>query len=190
MSEEFIHTILIVLLGLILLIILVPILMMLFMGSFFSAPQGMMGGMMNMGIHMFNVFIPFWIFLIIFFLIIIGLIYNSSRETITKSGGIRVNESNIIHKSMDDEEPDIFKVLRDDERKVVELLIRNGGKMLQKDLRWELGMNRVQIHRVIERLEDRNIVYRKPVGNTNEVILVDWIIKKYVKKETEESLEQ
>ncbi len=187
MSEEFMKSFLIIILVIFLLILGIPMFMMLFMGwGTTPTTGGMMGGMMNMGMHMFNMFIPFWFFLFFFLVVLVGLIYMVSQKSYREP---ERPVSRVVSKPVEkvEEEPDIFKVLRPDEKMVVELLIKNGGKMLQKDLRWELGMNRVQIHRIIERLEERNIVSRKPVGNTNEVILADWILKKYVDKDSENS---
>lgn len=140
-----------------------------------------------MGMHMFNMFIPFWFLLFFFLVVILGLIYMASQKSYRELDRPVSNRvSRPAGEVMD--EPDVFKVLRPDEKMVVDLLIKNGGKMLQKDLRWDLGMSRVQIHRVVERLEERNIVSRRPVGNTNEVILADWILKKYVDKESEDDV--
>lgn len=187
MSEEFMKSFLIIILVIFLLILGIPMFMMLFMG-WGTAPTtgGMMNGMMGMGVHMFNMFIPFWLFLFFFIIILAGLVYmvsqKSYREAETpapKYYSQPTTESKL--------EPDIFKVLRPDEKMVVDLLIKNGGRMLQKDLRWELGMNRVQIHRIIERLEERNIVSKKPVGNTNEIVLADWIVENYVDRDSGKS---
>ncbi len=186
MSEEFMRTFLIIILAIFLLILGIPMFMILFMGWRANPMNwGMMDGMMDMGMHMFNMFIPFWFFLIFFIIVVVGIIYLSTQKSY-KEPEKPVSKPIKSQVEKTEEEPDIFKVLRPDEKMVVDLLIKNGGKMLQKDLRWELGMNRVQIHRVIERLEERNIVSRKPVGNTNEVILADWILEKYRGRASEE----
>jgi len=157
----------------------------------FGLSMPMMPWMMNEGPHMFGMFIPFWSIFLILLVLLAGVIYilttDRGRGLYTKEGRRVVVEEPLASEppaspAGDEEEPDIFKVLKPDERRVVELLIRNGGVMLQKDLRWELGMNRVQIHRVLERLEERNIVVRRSVGNTNEVRLADWLLERYSRR--------
>ncbi len=175
MSKSDFRNILIILLVLILLFTFVPILYMLV----FSQQNGFhmgMGMMSNMGIHMFAMFIPFWVFLLGFIIALIGLVYVVGQQS--SPSIYREEMSSEKYEREEGSIEDILKVLRDDERRVVELLINKGGKILQKDIRWELNMSRLQVHRVLERLEERNIVVRRPVGNTNEVRLSDWLMDK------------
>jgi uncharacterized membrane protein len=69
----------------------------------------------------------------------------------------------------------VMKVLRDDERKVIELLISAGGKMLQRDIGRKAGFSRVKTHRVLYRLSTRGIVNAKKYYNTYEIELADWL---------------
>ncbi len=187
MTDDAVRLVLAIVLILLIGIFLIPLLMMLFMGFQFSMP--MMQGMMGDGAHMFGMFIPFWSVFLILLVLLAGVIYllstDRGRGLYTREGGRVVVEPVAREEARDDavergdEEPEIMRVLKPDERRVVELLIENGGVMLQKDLRWELGMNRVQIHRILERLEERNIIVRRSVGNTNEVRLADWLMKRY-----------
>jgi len=52
--------------------------------------------------------------------------------------------------------------------------------MLQSDLRWRTGLTRLQVHRVLKRLEERGILSRRRYGNTNMVELSEWIREKYM----------
>jgi len=72
----------------------------------------------------------------------------------------------------------ILRVLKEDERRVVEALIEEGGTMLQKDIRWKLGLSRVKIHRILARLAERGIVTAEKHYNTNKITLADWLLKK------------
>ncbi len=189
MTDDAVRLVLAIVLILLLGIFLIPIVMMLFMGFRFSMP--MSPWMMDEGPHMFGMFIPFWSVFLILLVLLAGVIYllstDRGRGLYTREGGRVVVESTPeeASKASDEggeEEPEIMRVLKPDERRVVELLIENGGVMLQKDLRWELGMNRVKIHRILERLEERNIIVRRSVGNTNEVRLADWLMERYNKK--------
>ena len=69
----------------------------------------------------------------------------------------------------------IIKTLSDDERKVIEVLAAHEGKYLQKYIRNEVGLSRLQTHRVVARLAERGIVTLEKTGNTNNVLLADWL---------------
>ena len=69
----------------------------------------------------------------------------------------------------------VLKTLKPDERKVVDVLRAHEGKYLQKWIVKETNMSRLQVHRVVARLVERNLVVAKAVGNTNEVSLVEWM---------------
>jgi predicted transcriptional regulator len=69
----------------------------------------------------------------------------------------------------------IVKTLTEDERKVVEVLRGHNGKYLQKYIRNETGLSRLQTHRIVARLAERGIVTLEKTGNTNQVLLADWL---------------
>jgi uncharacterized membrane protein len=51
------------------------------------------------------------------------------------------------------------------------------GKYLQKSIRGEAGLSRLQTHRVVARIAERGIVTLEKMGNTNQVVLADWLKK-------------
>jgi uncharacterized membrane protein len=69
----------------------------------------------------------------------------------------------------------VVKTLTDDERKIVEVLNSHGGKYLQKYIRNEAGFSRLRTHRIVARLADRGIVSLEKTGNTNTVLLANWL---------------
>lgn len=69
----------------------------------------------------------------------------------------------------------VMRVLRDDERKIVEFLVSSGGKMLQRDLGRKAGFSRVKTHRILYRLATRGIVTAEKHYNTYEITLADWL---------------
>ena len=71
----------------------------------------------------------------------------------------------------------IVKTLSDEERKVIEVLNTHDGKYLQKYIRNEAGLSRLQTHRIVARLAERGIVTLEKTGNTNQVLLADWLKK-------------
>jgi uncharacterized membrane protein len=76
-------------------------------------------------------------------------------------------------------EPQTFdavkRVLKDDERKVVELIISSGGSMLQRDIARQSGFSRVKTHRILYRLSTRGIVVAQKYYNTYKITLADWL---------------
>ena len=71
----------------------------------------------------------------------------------------------------------VVKTLSVDERKVVDVLSVHDGKYLQKYIRNEAGLSRLQTHRIVARLAERGIVTLEKTGNTNQVLLADWLKK-------------
>ena len=71
----------------------------------------------------------------------------------------------------------VVKTLSDEERKVIEVLNAHEGKYLQKYIRSEAGLSRLQTHRILARLAERGIVTLEKTGNTNQVLLADWLKK-------------
>ena len=71
----------------------------------------------------------------------------------------------------------IRRVLNEDERRVIDILVAEGGTMLQKDIRWKTGLSRVKTHRILFRLAKRGIVSTEKYYNTNKIMLADWLTK-------------
>jgi len=70
----------------------------------------------------------------------------------------------------------VLRVLKDDEKKVIETLVSEGGTMLQKDIRWKTGFSRVKTHRILHRLAERGLVTAEKHYNTNKIKLADWLM--------------
>lgn len=69
----------------------------------------------------------------------------------------------------------VLKTLTKDERKVVEVLSAHNGRYLQKYIRSDAGLSRLQTHRIVARLAERGIVTLEKTGNTNMVVLANWL---------------
>jgi len=69
----------------------------------------------------------------------------------------------------------LLKTMTPDEQKVMNVLIAHKGKYLQKYVVKEAGLSRLKTHRVVARFAERGIVAVKEFGNTNEIILSDWV---------------
>jgi uncharacterized membrane protein len=88
----------------------------------------------------------------------------STQPTTTASTGVLAYES-------------VSKTLTDDERKIITVLQAHNGKYLQKYIKAETGLSRLQTHRILARLADRGIVSLEKTGNTNQVQLANWLKK-------------
>lgn len=72
----------------------------------------------------------------------------------------------------------VIKVLKEDERKVVELIMSSGGSMLQRDISRKTGFSRVKTHRILYRLATRGIVTAEKYYNTYKISLAEWLFPK------------
>jgi hypothetical protein len=69
----------------------------------------------------------------------------------------------------------VAKTLTEDEQKIISVLQAHQGKYLQKYIKAETGLSRLQTHRIIARLAVRGIVALEKTGNTNQVTLAEWL---------------
>ncbi len=69
----------------------------------------------------------------------------------------------------------VSKTLTEDERKIITVLQTHNGKYLQKYIKAETGLSRLQTHRILARLAERGMVSLEKTGNTNQVVLADWL---------------
>lgn len=109
------------------------------------------------------------------------------KENVVKESAVQgnvVQEQNSEQPTMEQKQAaactpleSIVKTLSNDERKVVDVLSSHDGKYLQKYIRNETGLSRLQTHRVVARLAERGIVTLEKMGNTNQVLLADWLKK-------------
>jgi DNA-binding MarR family transcriptional regulator len=65
----------------------------------------------------------------------------------------------------------ILKFLNPSERKVMEALIENGGKILQSEITRMKGMTKLKTHRAVTDLEKKGIIVRESYGKTYRIIL-------------------
>ncbi|MBI2598486.1 MAG: hypothetical protein HYW50_04790 [Candidatus Diapherotrites archaeon] len=61
----------------------------------------------------------------------------------------------------------ILKFLSEDEKKLVNLLVENRGKILQSEATRLPEMNKVKSHRVVQKLLDKGVLEKEQVGKTN-----------------------
>ena len=153
-----------ILLGLIILLISIPFLFPLFVPYMGVNHMQGMAFMMGWGVLYFLLFI-----LIIVLVIIVTISY------VLKIPSQRSETPIVRRNNGGNGMKELMRVLTPEEKVVLNLLIKNGGEMLQKDISRELGFTRLKTHRILERMKDRNLIRKVRIGNTNKVILVDWI---------------
>jgi hypothetical protein len=69
----------------------------------------------------------------------------------------------------------LLKTMTPEEQKVLNVLINHKGKYLQKYIVKESGLSRLKTHRIVARFAQRGIVIVEGFGNTNKIILSDWV---------------
>jgi hypothetical protein len=69
----------------------------------------------------------------------------------------------------------VLKTMTTEEQKVLSVLITHQGKYLQKYVSKEAGLSRLKTHRIVARFAQRGIVNVKEFGNTNEIVVSDWV---------------
>jgi len=74
-------------------------------------------------------------------------------------------------KELHSEVMDTLNFLKDDEKRIVEILIKSGGRVLQKDIVELSGFNKVKVSRCLSRLEDKSVVSRRENGMSKKVVL-------------------
>jgi len=62
-------------------------------------------------------------------------------------------------------------LLLPDEKKVIEALKRNNYSLAQSKITADSGLNKVQVHRVIKRLEAKGLIEKHDFGLTNKIVL-------------------
>ncbi len=113
-----------------------------------------------------------WVIIGLLVVIIAYLWFNGRRQSF---GEVVPDEP--VHLVVETDKIDVaMKLLSPNERLVVEALIGNDGEMLQKDIHYDLDLSRVQAHRIVQALTQRDIVTVKDHYNTKMVRLAEWLM--------------
>ncbi len=75
-----------------------------------------------------------------------------------------------FHKKNKNNKINISK-LDDEEKKIIKIVEENGGSAYQSDIVKELELSKVQVTRVLDKLENKNILERKRRGMANLIVL-------------------
>lgn len=113
-----------------------------------------------------------WVIIGLLTVIIVYLWYNGRNRVLPE---LILDEP--VHLVMETDKMDVaMKLMSPNERMVVEALLDNHGEMLQKDLHYDLDLSRVQAHRIVQALTQRDIVTVEDHYNTKKVRLADWLL--------------
>ncbi|MBT3298270.1 hypothetical protein HN385_05055 [archaeon] len=66
---------------------------------------------------------------------------------------------------------ELLNFLESDERVIINILIKNKGKLNQSKFETESGLHRVKIHRIIEKLSLKRVIIKTKVGKINKIEL-------------------
>lgn len=88
----------------------------------------------------------------------------------------KINPTKISETTPVDYRDAVLRLLKEDERQVVDALTTNGGAALQRDIQHAIGFSKVKTHRVIARLADRRLVEVTPAGKTNQIRIPAWLV--------------
>ena len=114
-----------------------------------------------------------WVIIGLLMIIIAYLWYNGRERVLTE-----LIPKEPVHYAAETDKIDVaMKLLSPNERMVVEALVDNGGELLQKDIHYDLGLSRVQAHRIVQGLTQRDIVTVEDHYNTKKVSLADWLMR-------------
>ena len=140
---------------------------------------GHMGGMMGGSGQVSDPYLGYFgiLFVVVVGIVVVsvgGLIYFIMIPEIRTTTQIPQNKT-IQNSSKSSTYSTVLKTLNDDERKVLMVLKKHDGKYLQKHIRTEAELSRLKTHRILARFAERGIVTLQKTGNTNDVLLAEWL---------------
>jgi uncharacterized membrane protein len=92
-------------------------------------------------------------------------ITEESESNIDKAGPLPFNKAEHKRKIASD-------ILEGDEKKIY-LIVYEKKQILQSELVLESGLSKVKVSRLLQKLENKSLLLRKPYGNTNKVIIAE-----------------
>lgn len=96
-----------------------------------------------------------------FFGIFVGLLiyYLLSEEIFKKEKNINIKSKTILN------------LLTKEEKKIIEKILENEGKVRQYELTYIEGLSKIKVHRLILKLEENGIIKKEKLGKVNNLIL-------------------
>jgi len=91
------------------------------------------------------------------------------------SSGEQAEKDQIAPPTLGDPMDIVMRVVKDDERGVLEILKKGGGVCFQKDITYKTELSKLKTHRIIARLAERGIIQVKKAAKTNEIRVPSWL---------------
>lgn len=108
-----------------------------------------------------------FIFIIGLYLIFFGREERVITKIETKIEKVKVEPKEITKENYQN----VLNSLEEEEKKIFEILIESKGTMYQSELIGKTGLNKVQITRILDKLEGKGLLERKRRGMTNVVTM-------------------
>ena len=67
----------------------------------------------------------------------------------------------------------LLNLLNPEEKEIIEHLIKNNGISNQYELNHLKGMTRLKVHRILEKLEEKQIISRTRIGKINKINMTE-----------------
>jgi DNA-binding MarR family transcriptional regulator len=81
-----------------------------------------------------------------------------------------IKHENVKNELTPEEKKEKLNNLDEEERKIMDIILRENGSKYQSDLIKETNLTKVKVTRILDKLEGRNLIERKRRGMTNIVI--------------------
>ncbi|MBI2151613.1 MarR family transcriptional regulator [Candidatus Woesearchaeota archaeon] len=108
-------------------------------------------------------------------LVVLGVIVfffmRDDSTPIKETAIIKETDSDNNHKMILEEKNNKLENLDEEEKKIMNLVLREEGSVYQSDLVKETGLSKVTVTRLLDRLEGRGLIERKRRGMTNIVVM-------------------
>ncbi|AKB34270.1 TPA: MarR family transcriptional regulator [Methanosarcina acetivorans] len=95
----------------------------------------------------------------------VSLTYKADKFPFHETGQFSFNKAEHKRKIASD-------LLEGDEKKIY-LIVYEKKQILQSELVLESGLSKVKVSRLLQKLENKSLLIRKPYGNTNKVIIIE-----------------
>ena len=95
---------------------------------------------------------------------------NEHVESLSRIVNKRKNKPNKSSLSSEDK---ILKFLNPSEQKIVKILLKSDGERLQSQIAKLGNMTKLQVHRIVKGLEQKNIIETEPYGKTKKISLTN-----------------
>ncbi len=120
-------------------------------------------------------YVPYFVIIIL----ISAIMFSFIRKTkLGVSSDIKVQESPIERKEIivTPGMQKVIETLSDNEKAIINLMLKNGGKATQADIRYEIAIPKSSLSGIINVLKRKNLIKKREYGRTNLLELSEWFL--------------